>query len=50
MTLLGGVKLEVPLDKFGQRVLAILITETFGNYCIVMLLAHQPYIFATYKN
>jgi len=50
MTLLDGVKLGVSPDKFGQRVLAILIIEMFGDYYMVTLPAHQPCIFTTYKD
>ena len=50
MTPLDGVKLGVSPNEFSQRVLAILIIEMFGDYYIVTLLAHQPCIFATYKD
>jgi len=50
MTLLDGVKLGISPNEFGQRVLAILIIEKFGDYCTVILPAYQPCIFATYKD
>jgi len=50
MTPLDSVKLGISPNEFGQRALAILIIEMFGDYCMVMLPVHQLCIFATYKD